>query len=403
MENRPSESNIVDVEMPDSYRMFKDFYVQHDKLDENPPDGREEEIEKLLRDFEIPLYPGCSVYTKMSASVALLKHKATHGLSDAGFDELITIFHDMLPENNTLPSSFYEIKKLVGTNRPIALARANAVLSRIDLVCEVVLSWLTNQLSSGVLDRAKCPQTSCRSSCAGSTPDSQNIVGMSIEAIKHGWVEYMQQPVLPASLAYVLLYFNVVLAPGGLMPAFLTQHGIVWILASTSSWADLGVKTKTQLMAEKSVFKILLMTIIAASVEPELCDSKDEYIAHVCRHFAMIFHMDCQASQPSTSASSLGGSVLSSNTNMSSKSRNVGTVTALNFCLALRPPLLKLTPELINFLQEALQIAESDETVWVVKFMNPRVATSLNKLRTDICIVAQDIFNLFTIHSIILN
>ncbi|KAL0379140.1 UNVERIFIED_CONTAM: putative transcription-associated protein 1 [Sesamum radiatum] len=60
----------------------------------------------------------------------------------------------------------------------------------------------------------------------------------------------------------------------------------------------------------------------------------------------------------------------------------VGTVTALNFCLALRPPLLKLTPELINFLQEALQIAEADESVWVVKYMNPKVATSLNKLRT---------------------
>ncbi|GJS29218.1 transformation/transcription domain-associated protein-like protein isoform X2 [Tanacetum coccineum] len=60
----------------------------------------------------------------------------------------------------------------------------------------------------------------------------------------------------------------------------------------------------------------------------------------------------------------------------------VGTVTALNFCLALRPPLLKLTPELVNFLQEALQIAEADETVWVAKFMNPKVAMSLTKLRT---------------------
>ncbi|KAI4325437.1 hypothetical protein MLD38_030838 [Melastoma candidum] len=62
--------------------------------------------------------------------------------------------------------------------------------------------------------------------------------------------------------------------------------------------------------------------------------------------------------------------------------QQVGTVTALNFCLALRPPLLKLTPELVNFLQEALQIAEADENVWVVKFMNPKVATSLTKLRT---------------------
>lgn len=62
--------------------------------------------------------------------------------------------------------------------------------------------------------------------------------------------------------------------------------------------------------------------------------------------------------------------------------QQVGTVMALNFCLALRPPLLKLTQELVNFLQEALQIAEADENVWVVKFMNPKVATTLNKLRT---------------------
>lgn len=53
------------------------------------------------------------------------------------------------------------------------------------------------------------------------------IVATSVEAIKHGWSEYIQQPVLPASLAYVLLYFNVVLTPGGMMTAFLTQHGIV--------------------------------------------------------------------------------------------------------------------------------------------------------------------------------
>ncbi|XXG86133.1 hypothetical protein AAC387_Pa11g1088 [Persea americana] len=62
--------------------------------------------------------------------------------------------------------------------------------------------------------------------------------------------------------------------------------------------------------------------------------------------------------------------------------QQVGTVMALNFCLALRPPLLKLTQELVNFLQEALQIAEADETVWVVKFVNPKVAITLNKLRT---------------------
>ncbi|KAM0940239.1 putative non-specific serine/threonine protein kinase [Dioscorea sansibarensis] len=62
--------------------------------------------------------------------------------------------------------------------------------------------------------------------------------------------------------------------------------------------------------------------------------------------------------------------------------QQVGTVSALNFCLALRPPLLKLTTELVNFLQDALQIAEADETVWVSKLMNNKVVTTLNKLRT---------------------
>ncbi|GFY88006.1 phosphatidylinositol 3- and 4-kinase family protein with FAT domain-containing protein [Actinidia rufa] len=395
-----------------------------------------------------------------------------------------------------------------------------------------------------------------------------------------------------------------------------------WRRSDTSEMkADLGVKTKTQLMAEKSVFKILIMTIIAASAEPDLHDSKDEFVVHVSRHFAMVFHIEHSSANTSSSISSFGGSMLSSNISVSSinsKSRNsassdlkeldplifldalvevladenrlhakaalsalnvfaetllflarskhpdvlmsrggpgtpmivsspsmspvyspppsvrlpvfeqllprllhccygstwqaqiggvmglgalvgkvtvetlclfqvrivrglvyvlkrlpiyasneqeetsqvltqvlrvvnnvddansearrqsfqgvveflatelfnpnastnvrkivqsclallasrtgsevselleplhqpllqpliVGTVTALNFCLALRPPLLKLTQELVSFLQEALQIAEADETVWVVKVMNPKVVTSLNKLRT---------------------
>ncbi|KAK9692157.1 hypothetical protein RND81_09G244600 [Saponaria officinalis] len=149
---------------------------------------------------------------------------------------------------------------LAGTNRPIALAQANAVINRIDLLCEiagaslfgillskydpvtclklaaglmiwalpvvVALTWLTNKLSTGVLDRTKCPNAS--SECCSSLVDADkdNFVDAGIDAIKHGWAEYLQQPVLPASIAYVLLYFNIVLTPGGLMTAFLTQHGL---------------------------------------------------------------------------------------------------------------------------------------------------------------------------------
>ncbi|KAL5097466.1 hypothetical protein RYX36_001793 [Vicia faba] len=71
--------------------------------------------------------------------------------------------------------------------------------------------------------------------------------------------------------------------------------------------ADLGVKTKTQLMAEKSVFEILLMTIIVANGEPDLTDSADDFVVNICRHFAMIFHVDSSFSN--VSAAAMGSSL----------------------------------------------------------------------------------------------
>ncbi|KAJ7564762.1 hypothetical protein O6H91_02G032300 [Diphasiastrum complanatum] len=72
--------------------------------------------------------------------------------------------------------------------------------------------------------------------------------------------------------------------------------------AETSNMkVDLGVKTKTQLMAERSVFKVLLMTIIAASAETDLQEPKDDYVLNICRHFAMIFHVDAFLSNQTTS------------------------------------------------------------------------------------------------------
>ncbi|QCE07261.1 solute carrier family 40 [Vigna unguiculata] len=149
---------------------------------------------------------------------------------------------------------------LAGMNRPIALAQANAVLNRIDLLCEIagallfgfllskfhpviclkvasglmmgllpvtiIFTYLTNKLSTGVLDRPKPSQTCCRTFNEDSGTDANSIVFKGLEAIKLGWKEYLGQPVLPASLAWVLLYFNIVLTPGSLLTAFLTQRGL---------------------------------------------------------------------------------------------------------------------------------------------------------------------------------
>lgn len=112
-----------------------------------------------------------------------------------------------------------------------------------------------------------------------------------------------------------------------------TPSQLSTLLVSTvdSSWrrsetpdvkADLGVKTKTQLMAEKSVFKILLMTIIAASAEPDLLDPKDDFVVNVCRHFAMIFHIDSSSGSSSAATTALGGPSVSSNIGSSSRPKN---------------------------------------------------------------------------------
>ncbi|XP_031475658.1 uncharacterized protein LOC116247605 isoform X2 [Nymphaea colorata] len=84
---------------------------------------------------------------------------------------------------------------------------------------------------------------------------------------------------------------------------------------------DLGVKTKTQLMAEKSVFKTLLMTIIATSTEPDLQDARDDFVGNVCRHFAMLFHMEFSSSSLSSAGAQVGGSVLATTSVPASKSR----------------------------------------------------------------------------------
>ncbi|KAI9081017.1 hypothetical protein K1719_036997 [Acacia pycnantha] len=149
---------------------------------------------------------------------------------------------------------------LAGVNRPIALAQANVVLNQIDLLCEIVgaslfgvllsifhpvtclkiaaglmmgllpvtiaLARLANKLSTGVLDRPRSSQAYYNTSTEEPEPCHDNKVVKGVEAIKLGWKEYLEQPVLPASLACMLLYFNVVLTPGNLMTAFLTQRGL---------------------------------------------------------------------------------------------------------------------------------------------------------------------------------
>jgi transformation/transcription domain-associated protein len=80
------------------------------------------------------------------------------------------------------------------------------------------------------------------------------------------------------------------------------------------------VKTKTQLLAEKSVFKVLLVAIIAAKADASLQDEKDDFVVDICRHFAILFHVDSSSSNQSGFVQPIGWSLSSGMTG--SRSRN---------------------------------------------------------------------------------
>ena len=56
-----------------------------------------------------------------------------------------------------------------------------------------------------------------------------------------------------------------------------------------------GVKTKTQLLAERQVLKQLLSTAVGAAADTELAAEATPFAHGVCRHFAMLFAAGCSA------------------------------------------------------------------------------------------------------------
>ncbi|KAI3679500.1 hypothetical protein L2E82_51279 [Cichorium intybus] len=84
----------------------------HD-IEDNVSDKGYEKFQQLFEEAEKPLYVGCNKFTKMTAVLKLFNLKAINGWSDKSFTDLLELLHEMLPENNELPISLYEAKKLM--------------------------------------------------------------------------------------------------------------------------------------------------------------------------------------------------------------------------------------------------------------------------------------------------
>jgi len=70
--------------------------------------------EGLQSDLKKPLYLGCkNSLTLLSVVLSLVNVKAKYGWSDKSFTLLLEVVHDLLPEENTLPKSYYLTKKIL--------------------------------------------------------------------------------------------------------------------------------------------------------------------------------------------------------------------------------------------------------------------------------------------------
>ena len=68
----------------------------------------------MLEDHRKLLYPDCeNGLKKLGTTLELLQWKATNGVSDKGFGELLKLVKKMLPKDNELLTTMYEAKQLV--------------------------------------------------------------------------------------------------------------------------------------------------------------------------------------------------------------------------------------------------------------------------------------------------
>ena len=69
--------------------------------------------QKLQTDSKLPLYLGCTTFTRLSAVLALVNLKARFGWSDKSFTKLLVLLKNMFPNDNMLPKCHYEAKKIL--------------------------------------------------------------------------------------------------------------------------------------------------------------------------------------------------------------------------------------------------------------------------------------------------
>ena len=105
----------VSLEDTEGYVVEDDFDQMLREAEEGCETEKESrDLKRMLEDYRTLLYPDCKQdQKKLGTTLELLQWKASNGLSNNGFEELLKLIKNLLPEGNTLPKITYEAKKVV--------------------------------------------------------------------------------------------------------------------------------------------------------------------------------------------------------------------------------------------------------------------------------------------------
>ncbi|KAL3839069.1 hypothetical protein ACJIZ3_023660 [Penstemon smallii] len=89
--------------------------VCYDDFNDTPdliPEDEKDKFQKLLKDTQRKLYPGCS-QSLLSFLVKLLNIKVLNRMTNKYHDMIISLFKEYLPDGDIIPPSFYEARKVL--------------------------------------------------------------------------------------------------------------------------------------------------------------------------------------------------------------------------------------------------------------------------------------------------
>ena len=97
--------------MFDVLNMYQSTYKREEVNVEPTFSDTDSELHQKMKNAKTPLHPVRTKFTKMSATVVLYKLKALSGWSDKSFSDLLELLHGMLPSNNVISQSLYDVRK----------------------------------------------------------------------------------------------------------------------------------------------------------------------------------------------------------------------------------------------------------------------------------------------------